>query len=111
MNGNAKEEILRMFSAGRGSAVQETPVGANGGSVGQLVLREVVELLAPVFWVTSLTRLVDAVRQVFMFAVGVFGFYMVFHWLLTGVPSSWWLAVQVPLALLGVMVALVGVVK
>ncbi len=110
MNEKAKQEIMRMFGGGGNEpALQEA--GASSGVEGALVLREAVELVAPVFWITSATKMFDVIKQLLMFAFGVFGFYQVFHWLVTGVPTSWWLVLQVPLALMGLMAALAGVVK
>lgn len=110
MNEEAKQKIMRMFGGDRGGDVPQE-AEASKSSAGVLILREGIELVAPVFWITSVTKLFDVFKQVLMFALGVFGFYQVFHWLLTGVPSSWWLILQVPLALMGLLAVLVGIVK
>lgn len=110
MNEELKQKIMRMFGEREdGASVQKA--NASGDAAGGLILREAVELLAPVFWITSVTKMFDVFKQVLMFALGVLGFYQVFHWFVSGVPASWWLVLQVPLALVGLMAVLAGVVK
>lgn len=109
MSDKTKQKIMRMFS-GRapGPAISS---GHDEGGAKAILAREVVELVAPVFWFTSWSRLVDVLKQVFVFSVGVACFYQVFHWFVTGVPASWWLVLQVPLVFFGLLVALLGVLK
>lgn len=103
-----KRDILKVFSNRRGSeaVLGACQVESGGGGFWKLALREAVELTAPVFWLTSFGKLVDLIKQPLVFGFSLFGFYQVFHWLLTGVPSSWWLVLQIPAALFGVMVAM-----
>lgn len=102
-----KMDIMEMFSLKRGSGTATQGDGeAEKSRFARLVMREAVELAAPVFWITSITKVVDLVKQVFVFLFSLFGFYQVVHWLLTGVPASWWLILQVPAALFGVMMAM-----
>ncbi|OZA30486.1 MAG: hypothetical protein B7X93_03065 [Hydrogenophilales bacterium 17-61-9] len=107
MNDEIKRKILRMFD--KPGSISDCGAGESGAKA--ILAREAVELLAPVFWLTSFTRLIDVLKQVFMFWIGAVCFYQIFHWLLTGVPASWWLVLQVPLVLFGLLVALLGVLK
>lgn len=111
MNENTKKEILEMFSKGGRKRMREEDEEPNIDGAAKLAVREAAELLAPIFWVSSVSKLFDLGRQVFMFALGVFGFYLVFNWFLTGVPASWWLVFQVPLAFFGVMMAMLGIFR
>ncbi len=111
VNENAKNETLKMFSGRREVPHPQREADPGRGGLGMWVLREVTELLAPVFWLTSLTKLILVAKHVFMFIVGSASFYYLFHWLLTGVPASWWLVLQVPFALFGLMLALSVIMK
>lgn len=115
-DGNKKtsDTILRMFG-GKGSvdakSEQDSESGPSQHDAGRFFMREAVEMVAPVFWATSATKLILVIRQFFFFGVGVLGFYQTLNWLIGGVPSSWWLVLQVPVVFLGLMATIAGIVK
>lgn len=105
--------MLRMFQKGdeRDEVIKKMSQAAQGGNLKKFVLREAAELIAPIFWVTSGTKLVEAGKDLFKFALGAAGFFMVFHGLLTGVSFTWLLIFEIPLAIFGLLLALIAVFK